>query len=359
MQMNWSSVIMHRSRSSTRRKTDRARRGNIVGPKSTAISARRRARQKRRDVDDASSGKDAVDKHAHRRRYVKSKPPTAMPGGRVIASGQGTLTEVSKSFYVAYGSTALGSTTTDIHLVVPVKDELQEVTDDDAAPEVAPMKGEELTQDFGCASLLSSPRLSLGNGDQSACGFGEDSGLNAVMCMQPDSPSSQMQMNWYSAAPWSIKPSSIPFTTPPPTNFSCQMPSPSEFETGMFGDVFPQATRDPSPLTQEFPGVMPGPPAGNKPDVSLPVHSQSTASEIPKSQTNDCSYFHLAEELMPETKQVSRGTTNRPQFSPRYWDVASPHPRCGQGEMAMMGFPNNLYPPCHICHPYAWASSWK
>lgn len=76
------------------------------------------------------SSKSTIRKNTSR-RCVRSKPPKLMPGGRIITSGQGTLTEVSKSFYVAYGMTSLQTTDSGIHLVVPVKDELQEITDDE------------------------------------------------------------------------------------------------------------------------------------------------------------------------------------------------------------------------------------
>lgn len=125
------------------------------------------------------------------------------------------------------------------------------------------------------------------------------------------------------------------------------MPSVSEFGTGMFGDVFRQATRDPSPITQAFPASsLPGTHSTNKPDIPAPVGSQSVVSDAPKSQCNDYSYFHLAEALIPETKQAPRGRPHRPSCTPPYWDTMSPRFRCGQGEMAsIMGFHNNPYPP--------------
>lgn len=222
---------MHRSRSlSTRRRTERSRRsGNL----SSSLPARRRTRQRRKDGDDTSFSTSPKKPHTHRPRYVKSKPPKAMPGGRVISSGEGTLTEVSKSFYVAYGSTSLGPTATDIHLVVPVNDELQEITDDDAHDELAPTKSNEMPMqgeqprpksvlggfaDFACASLMESPSLS-----DKECAFEEDPGLPSVM--QACCPSEPMPMNWYSTQPWSaVKPSTVPFTTPP-TDFTTQVRS--------------------------------------------------------------------------------------------------------------------------------------
>ena len=138
---------MHRSRSLTqRRKIERGGRRSHGQAKMHAsneaprISTRRRTRQQRRerevsenksDETASSASPNTIGKHHQRRRYVRSKPPKAMPGGRIINAGQGTLTEVSKSFYVAYGSAELSEATKDLHLVVPVKDELQEVTDEE------------------------------------------------------------------------------------------------------------------------------------------------------------------------------------------------------------------------------------
>eukprot|EP00210_Caulerpa_lentillifera_P006483 g6195.t1 len=116
--------------------------------KSLEIPRRRRTRQSRRLREVTSWKKELTHflPRASKRsnlersnssscRYVKSKPPKRMPGGRIISSGQGTLTEVSRSFYVAYGATALNSETSqginNINLVVPVRDELQEVADDE------------------------------------------------------------------------------------------------------------------------------------------------------------------------------------------------------------------------------------
>ena len=266
---------MHRSRSLTqRRKIERGGRRSHGQAKMHAsneaprISTRRRTRQQRREreVSDIKSDETAssaspniiIGKHHQRRRYVRSKPPKAMPGGRIINAGQGTLTEVSKSFYVAYGSAELSEATKDLHLVVPVKDELQEVTDEESPapnPLSLPIPSSEKrdvhfqgislsmphVQRRGCQPTivvgfvdmhhgaapppppplwLESPRLSSLCSPESNGGIPfnpveEASLMTALHSGMPPKPSNgQLPMSWYNAPPWvNVKPSMAAFAT--------------------------------------------------------------------------------------------------------------------------------------------------